>query len=74
LLDQIARIYAQAFTMEELQQIVNFYSSDVGQKLVTSNIVINRQLQQVMQIFQTNLNTEFFSKVKSELKKSGIDI
>ena len=74
LLDQIARIYAQQFSMEELQQIVNFYSSDVGQKLVTSNIVINRQLQQVMQIFQANLNTEFFSKVKSELKKSGVDI
>ena len=74
LLDQIARIYAQQFSMEELQQIVNFYSSDVGQKLVTSNVVINRQLQQVMQIFQTNLNTEFFSKVKSELKKSGVDI
>ncbi len=74
LLDQIARIYAQQFSMAELQQIVNFYSSDVGQKLVSANVTINRQLQQVMKLFQGNLSVEFYSKVKTELKKSGVDI
>src|SRR5688500_13939478 len=33
LLDQFARVYALSFTMDELQAIVTFYESPVGQKL-----------------------------------------
>ncbi len=49
LMDQIARIYAQHFTSDELQQIVTFYSSPTGQKLASTNFDINQQLQKVMQ-------------------------
>src|SRR5688572_4938323 len=33
LMDQFARVYAQRLTMEELQEVVDFYSSPAGQKL-----------------------------------------
>jgi hypothetical protein len=74
LLDQFARIYAVRFTMEELQQIVDFYSSPTGQKLATTNIEVNQDLQNVIAVFENNLNREFFAKVRAELRTQGVEI
>jgi hypothetical protein len=74
LLDQFARIYAQRFSMEELQQIVDFYASDVGQKLATANVEVNQDLQNVITVFESNLNREFFAKVRAQLREQGIEI
>lgn len=73
LLDQFARVYALTFTIEELQEIVKFYESPVGSKLATANATLNESLQTVMQVFETNLKTEFFAKVRAELKAAGYD-
>jgi hypothetical protein len=73
LMDQFARLYALRFTMEELQQIVDFYKSPVGQKLAIATSEMPRDLQAVMTIFEANLRTEFFAKVRAELKAAGID-
>lgn len=74
LLDQFARVYALNFTIEELQEIVAFYESPVGAKLATANATLNESLQAVMQVFETNLKTEFFAKVRAELKAGGYDV
>lgn len=74
LLDQFARVYAQRFTLEELTQIVAFYESPVGLKLATANADMNADLQKVMQVFENNLRTEFFAKVRSGLKAKGIEL
>jgi hypothetical protein len=73
LMDQVARVYAQHFTTDELQQIVTFYSSPAGQKLASTNFTINQELQKVMSLFQINLATEFFAKVRADLKGKGVD-
>lgn len=74
LLDQFARVYALNFTIEELQEIVAFYESPVGTKLATANATLNQSIQTVMQVFETNLKTEFFAKVRAELKAGGYDV
>lgn len=74
LLDQFARVYALRFSMEELQQIVTFYESPVGAKLASANATINQDLQAVMQVFENNTKSEFYAKVKAELKAAGIEI
>jgi hypothetical protein len=74
LLDQIARIYALTFTMEELQTIVGFYGSEVGQKLAVANQTINERVQTVVGLFNDNLRREFFAKVRAELKAAGFDV
>jgi hypothetical protein len=74
LFDQFARVYAQRFTMEELQQIVDFYETPTGKKLAESNLAINTDLQTVMKVFDNNLKPEFFAKVRAELKAAGIDV
>jgi hypothetical protein len=74
LLDQFARVYAVRFTMEELQQIVDFYSSPVGTKLAQANSDVNADLQRVMQVFTSNVKQEFFAKVRAELRSKGVKI
>lgn len=74
LMDQFARIYAQAFSVEELQAIVDFYESPAGSKLAKANAELNQSLQLVMKVFQTNLNTEFYAKVRAELKAGGYNV
>jgi uncharacterized protein len=74
LMDQFARVYALTFTMDELKEIVAFYESPVGNKLVTANASINPTLQDVMNVFQINLKQEFYAKVRAELKAAGYDV
>ena len=74
LMDQVARIYAQNFTADELQQYVNFYSSPAGQKLASTNFTINQELQRVMELFSMNLKTEFYEKVRADLKAKGVTL
>jgi hypothetical protein len=73
LFDQMARLYALTFSMEELQQIVDFYTTPAGQKLSKANAELNPSLQRIMNIFSVNLSKEFFAKVRAELKAKGID-
>jgi uncharacterized protein len=74
LLDQFARVYAVRFTPEELQQIVTFYESPVGQKLASSNLEVNSDLQRVLQVFTDNVQREFFAKVRAELRAQGVEL
>lgn len=74
LLDRFARIYALQFSMDELQQIVAFYESPVGVKLATANATNNQSMQDVMKVFQVELNQDFLRKVRAELKAKGFDV
>ncbi|HEY8577571.1 MAG TPA: DUF2059 domain-containing protein [Devosia sp.] len=74
LLDQFARIYATRFTLEELQQIVAFYETPTGQKLAAANTEVNSDLQAVLQVFTNNTRSEFFAKVRAELRAQGFEV
>ena len=74
LLDQFARIYATRFTIEELQEIVTFYESPTGQKLAAANTDVNMDLQAVLQVFTNNTRSEFFAKVRAELRAKGFEV
>lgn len=73
LFDQFARVYALSFTQEELQEIVNFYSSPTGTKLAKSNSAMSGTINRIMEIYSGNLGKEFFAAVRAELKAKGID-
>ena len=74
LMNQFARVYAVRFTVEELQQIVAFYETDVGKKLSASNLEVNADLQRVLQIFTDNVKREFFAQVRAELRAQGVEV
>lgn len=71
LYDQFARIYAIRFSTEELEQIIGFYESDVGRKLLAQNPGINEDLQTVLTVWSRNTSGEFLSRVRAELRNQG---
>jgi len=74
LFDQFARIYAVRFTAEELQEIITFYESPTGVKLAAANSQVNTELQAVIQVFTNNTRSEFFAKVRAELRAQGFEV
>jgi hypothetical protein len=74
LYNQFARVYATTFTQDELQKIVDFYSTPVGQKLTSSALSINDGIRKVMQVYTYNFGTEFVTKVRAELKAEGVTL
>lgn len=74
LLDQFARVYAVRFTAEELQQIVTFYESPVGEKLSQANAEVNTDIQRVLTVFTNTLQQEFYAKVRAELRAQGVQL
>lgn len=74
LLDQFARVYAIHFSLEELTEIVAFYESPTGQKLAGANFELNEDIRRVLQVYTNNLRTEFFAKVRAELREQGVEL
>jgi uncharacterized protein len=74
LYNQFARIYASRFTQEELTEIVTFYEGATGQKLLAQNQAINVDLTRVLQVWEGNARTEFFSRVRSEMRAAGHEL
>ncbi len=74
LLDQFARVYAIYFSLEELTDIVAFYETPTGQKLAQANADLNADLRRVLQVYTNNLRTEFYAKVRAELREQGIEL
>lgn len=71
LYNQFARIYAIRFSVEELDQILAFYDTEVGQKLLEQNQTINEDLQTVLTVWSRNTSNEFLSRVRAELREGG---
>jgi hypothetical protein len=69
--DGMAHIYASEFTEQELQQLVTFYKSPLGQKLIRNEpIAIQHSMSymnQWAQNFALTVNAEF----RAEMRKRG---
>lgn len=74
LYDQFARIYAIRFSEEELNEIVDFYKTEVGQKLLQQNAAINQDMQTVLRVWENNARSEFLARVRSVLRSEGFTV
>jgi uncharacterized protein len=72
--DGMAQVYANEFTEQELKDLVNFYKSPLGQKLLSSEpraIQFSMSyMNQWAQAFAETINGQF----RAEMKKRGKDI
>jgi hypothetical protein len=69
--DNVAHEYATHFTEQELKDILAFYQSDAGKKLLQEQPkVVNRSMQ-FAQDWANKLSTEVTAKMREELKKRG---
>ncbi len=69
-----ARNYASRFSEPELKQILTFYQSPVGQKMIVQEPqIIDESLKQA-DGWADNLSVDVMAKMRSEMKKRGHDI
>jgi uncharacterized protein len=74
LVDVTARVYASHFTEPELKQILAFYQTPLGQKMITEEPkVLDESLQQANG-WTDNLSIDIMSRMREEMKKRGHDI
>ncbi|MCF4098026.1 DUF2059 domain-containing protein [Maritalea mediterranea] len=71
---QFARIYALRFTPEELEEIIAFYESEVGQKLLENNVGINRDLKAAVKVWENNFLTDFEMQLRDRLEAEGLEL
>jgi hypothetical protein len=68
---EVAKIYAEHFTEQELKDLLAFYNSAVGKKYVAEQgIVVNASLK-FAQDWANKLSDEVTAKMREELKKKG---
>ncbi|MGD0025686.1 MAG: DUF2059 domain-containing protein [Xanthobacteraceae bacterium] len=73
-IDATARIYASHFTEQELKQLLTFYQSPLGQKMIAQE---PRALDESMASagkWADNLSLEVIDSMRAEMKKRGHDM
>ena len=70
--NDIARIWAQAFTEEELVAIAAFYRSPAGIKLADAGASVLSQSVQAAQSWSERLGEELLEKARAELTQQGV--
>jgi hypothetical protein len=74
LVDASARIYASHFTEAELRQILAFYQSPVGRKVIKDEPKALDESMANAGNWGNKLSTEIIEKMRAEMKKRGHDI
>lgn len=67
----VARSYAAAFTEAELKELIGFYNSPVGKKLVEQHGAILQDSFQKTQEWGGKLSQQLITRLKEEMKKKG---
>jgi uncharacterized protein len=74
LIDQIASLYAEKLTLEDLTAIMGFYKSPVGAKFIAVQPEMARQSMALGQRWGAQIGREIEAEARRELKKRGIDL
>ncbi|HMF26348.1 MAG TPA: DUF2059 domain-containing protein [Pseudolabrys sp.] len=71
LTNEVAQLYATHFTEQELRDLLAFYKTPVGMKLITEQPKIGEEGIKFAQGWANNLTDEAIAKMRDELKKRG---
>jgi hypothetical protein len=74
LLNDAARIYATRFTEQELKDLLAFYKSPLGKKMLTEDPAILDQNMKDAQAWADKLSNEIISRMRAEMRKRGHEI
>jgi hypothetical protein len=74
LLDDGAKLYAARFTEQELKDVLTFYKSPLGQKIVTQEPEILLQSSANVDTWANKFSEEVIAKFRAEMKKKGHEI
>jgi hypothetical protein len=71
LTDEVARLYATNFSEQELKDILAFYKSPAGQKLLAQQPKVVDASMKFAQDWANKLSDQVIAKMRDELKKRG---
>lgn len=71
MIDQIAALYAQSFTADELRQIEAFYAGPAGQKFLEKSDALTQASAQVSQDVSQNAADELKQRLIEALRQKG---
>jgi uncharacterized protein len=71
LTEQIAVIYARNFTAEEMREMMAFYRTSVGQKLLEKMPAVTQESAAAGQAWGAKIGAEVQSRMTEELRKKG---
>jgi hypothetical protein len=74
LIDQIASLYAEKLTLEEIQELTRFYSTGVGAKFIAMLPELMQRSMLLGQRWGEAIGREIEAEARQELKKRGINI
>jgi hypothetical protein len=74
LLNDIARMYAERFSEQEIKTLITFYKSPLGRKMVTEEPKIIDQSLNYVENWGNELSDEVLSRFREEMKKKGHDL
>jgi hypothetical protein len=69
-----ARVYAQHFTLQELQDVAKFYDSPLGQKLITETPLILKETLPIAQQWGEKVGQQAAINAISKLRAQGVKI
>ncbi len=69
--EEVAKLYASAFSEQELKEILTFYKSPVGKKLLNEQATVVDNTMRFAQNWANSLSDEVIGKLRDELKKRG---
>jgi hypothetical protein len=71
LAEEVSRLYATHFTEQELKDILAFYKSGSGKKLLSEQPIVIDNSMRFAQDWANKLSDEVVAKMREELKKKG---
>ncbi len=69
--NEIAKTYAQNFSEPELKELLVFFKTPIGKKLITQEALYVEQALTRAQDWGNRLSDEVMSKIRAEMKKKG---
>jgi hypothetical protein len=70
---EVAMAYAKVFTEDELKKITEFYSTPVGQKLISDGPIASREMLKAANIWQSGIIRDLSNAVGQALVKAAPD-
>jgi len=71
ILNEVSKIYAQHFTEQELKDLVAFYRTPLGKKMITEEPIALDQSLKAAQAWATKFSDEVLERFRAEMKKKG---
>lgn len=70
--DEVARIYARIFTLEELKQVTSFYKTDAGAKLIRETPVIARSIEEAARVWSAGIQRDLQQEVQKKITEGAL--